>query len=113
MPYVEEEVKTFWGSIWGIEKQHNEDAEWLNDLEESDGNMSQQESFQLDQQKIKKQLSKLPRWKTCGSVELHGYWLKTFDSVHERISKHFHDCMDTEVPKWMATEERFLLSNMS
>ena len=27
-----EESKRFWGNIWSIEKEHNQDAEWLKDL---------------------------------------------------------------------------------
>ena len=42
---VAEESKTFWSSILGIEKKHNKDAEWFKDLEESYGNIPQQESF--------------------------------------------------------------------
>ena len=106
-----EESKTFWSSIWAIEKKHNEDAEWLKDLEESYGNIPQQESFQIDQERIKKQLSKLPKLKACGPDKVHWYWLKTFDSIHERMSKHLQDCVDTgEVPNWMV--ERLLSSKM-
>ena len=48
-----EESKTFWSNIWGVEKKHNEDAEWLKDLEGNYRNIPQQESFQIDQEKIK------------------------------------------------------------
>ena len=96
-----EESKTFWSNIWGIEKKHNEDAEWLKDVEESYRNIPQ-ESFQINQGKIKKQLSKLPNWKACGPDKVHGYWLKIFNSVHERMPKHLQHCIDTgEVPNWM------------
>ena len=27
-----EESKRFWGNIWSIEKEHNQEAEWLKDL---------------------------------------------------------------------------------
>ena len=106
-----DESKTFWSSIWAIEKKHNEDAEWLKDREESYGNIPQQESFQIDQERIKKQLSKLPKWKACGPDKVHGYWMKIFDGIHERMSKHLQDCVDTgEVPNWMV--ERLLSSKM-
>ena len=105
-----EESKTFWSSIWGIEKKHNEDAEWLKDLEESYGNIPQQESFQIGQERIKNQLSKLPKWKACGPDKVHGYLLKIFESIHERMSKHLQDCVDTgEVPNWMVTGRTALI----
>ena len=27
-----EECTKFWGNIWGVRKEHNREAEWLNDL---------------------------------------------------------------------------------
>ena len=67
-------------------------------------------SVQIDQEKVQKQLSKLPKWKACGPDKVHGYWLKTFDSVHGRVSKHFQDCVDTgEVPNWMVTGRTTLI----
>ena len=67
-------------------------------------------SIQIDQKRIKKQLSKLPKWKACGPDKVHGYWLKIFDSIHERMSEHLQDCVDTgEVPNWVVTGRTALI----
>ena len=41
---------------------------------------------------------------------MHGYLLKIFESIHERMSKHLQDCVDTgEVPNWMVTGRTALI----
>ena len=47
-----------------------------------------QEFYQIDVKKVKKQLRKVPNWKAPGPDQVHGYWLKNFSSLHERIAQH-------------------------
>ena len=32
-----EESRTFWSDIWSVEKEHNKEVKWLNDLKEKNG----------------------------------------------------------------------------
>ena len=56
---------------------------------------------------IKKQLRKMPNWKNPGPDGMHGYWLKKFTALHEKIATHLNECLRS-VPEWL-TEGRTVL----
>ena len=57
-----EESRTFWSGIWSVEKEHNKEAKWLNDLKEEMMKLEQQ-NVVINEDKVKKQCSKMPNWK--------------------------------------------------
>ena len=57
------EAMTFWGGLWDQPGEHNRQAEWLADVKDELKNVQQQEGFQIDVKKVKKQLRKVPNWK--------------------------------------------------
>ena len=69
-------ARTFWGGLWYQPGEHNRRAEWLADVKDELKNVQQQEGFQIDVKKVKKQLRKVPNWKAPGPDQVHGYWLK-------------------------------------
>ena len=52
------EARTFWGGLW-------DQPEWLADVKDELKNV-QREGFQIDVNKVKKQLRKVPNWKAPG-----------------------------------------------
>ena len=60
-----EESRTFWSGIWSVEKEHNKEAKWLNDLKEEMMKLEQQ-NVVINEDKVKKQCSKMPNWKAPG-----------------------------------------------
>ena len=87
------EARTFWGGLWDQPGEHNRQAEWLADVKDGLKNVQQQEGFQIDVKKEKKQLRKVPNWKAPGPDQVHGYWLKNFSSLHERIAQQLQECL--------------------
>ena len=57
-----EESRTFWSEIWSVEKEHNKEAKWLSDLKEEIVKLEQQ-NVVINEDKVKKQCSKMPNWK--------------------------------------------------
>ena len=93
---------------WDQPGEHNRQAEWFADVKDELKNV-QQEGFQIDVKKVKKQLRKVPNWKAPGPDQVHGYWLKNFSSLHERIAQQLQECLvRVNVPTWM-TEARTVL----
>ena len=71
----------FWKDIWGNEKHHNKNAEWLNDLRvEQQG--EQQENIEITENLIRQQCKKIPNWKAPGPDGVQGYWIKKLTSLH-------------------------------
>ena len=48
--------------------------------------VSPQEGFQITLDKVVKQLWRVKNWKVPGHDAIHGYWLKSFTSIHSRLA---------------------------
>ena len=71
-----EESRELWNEIWGKNVKHNENAEWLKELERNLNNVEKQENVKITAASLKKQLKKMASWKSPGPDGPHGYWLK-------------------------------------
>ena len=47
----------------------------------------------IDQEKIRKPLSKIHNWKASGPDMVQGLWLKNFKSVHTRLADQLNRCL--------------------
>ena len=99
-----EESRNYWNNIWGVQKEHEKDAEWLHDLKNGleTGNKSQ-ENFCITREMVKTQVKKVPNWKAPGRDGVQGFWLKKFDSLHSRITDQLNDIVNgvDSLPQWM------------
>ena len=66
--------------------KHNAEAEWLQYLKNKLGDLEKVREVKISSPMIKKQLRKMPNWKSAGLFGMQGYWLKTFAELHERIA---------------------------
>ena len=94
----------FWKDIWGNEKHHNTNAEWLNDLREKQQG-EQQENIVITENLIRQQCKKIPNWKAPGPDGVQGYWIKKLTSLHDRIASQMDDMINNRipVPSWMTS----------
>ena len=52
----------------------------------------------------------MPNWKSPGPDLVHGYWLKTFSSLHERVRLQLKECFDSGfAPSWLTRGRTSLL----
>ncbi|XP_047475423.1 uncharacterized protein LOC125029527 [Penaeus chinensis] len=104
-----EETREFWSGIWEKDVRHNESADWIQVVaEEMQGN--RQQDIQITATKVRKRIRKIANWKAPGPDGVHGYWIKGFVSLQERIASHLQDCITKgEVPDWMTTGRTVLL----
>ena len=77
-----EKSRTCWSKIWSAEKEHNKEAKWLIDLNKEIVN-SKQQNVGINEDKVKKQCSKMPNWKAPGYDGTQGFWIKRLDKMHE------------------------------
>ncbi len=97
-----EESKKFWSEIWSIEKGHNRQADWLQDLKREQNNVNMRE-MEITVEMVKKQSRKIPNWKAPGRDGVQGYWIKQLSSLHERIANQLNEiiCGANRLPEWM------------
>ena len=97
-----EESRKFWSEIWGIRKEHNRQAEWLNELKRRQNNVRMEEA-EITTETVKSQSRKILNWKTPGRDGVQGYWIKNLTSMHERIAIQLNEivCGVSRLPEWM------------
>ena len=97
-----EESKIFWSNIWSKEVEHQKDAEWLDVLRTEKKNVKQMDLI-IDEENVKKQLKKVPNWKSPGPDGVQGYWIKNLNTLHSRIANQLNDLIRNrrDVPEWM------------
>ena len=104
-----EESRRFWSNIWGTEKSHNKNAEWLKELR-AEQNEVKQGNIQIAAEMIPQQSRKIPNWRFPGLDGVQGYWLKNFPALHKRIATKIDDMINNgmDIPKWMTTGKMIL-----
>ena len=95
--------------IWSVEKEHNKEAKWLSDLKEEIVKLEQQ-NVVINEDKVKKQCSKMPNWKSLGHDGVQGFWIKRLNKMHERIATQLNEILEgtKEIPSWMTYERTVL-----
>ena len=96
------ESKQFWSNIWSKAVDHNIDAEWLETLREEKRDI-QQDHLVITEDHVKRQVKKMPNWKSPGPDGVQGYWLKKLSAFHSCIATQLNDMLNNgvEIPKWM------------
>ena len=87
-----EEWKQFRGNICSQSADEKKDAKWLQDLQ-SEVNVKEQEKIDITTGSLKKILRSIPNWKSPGPDLVHGFWLKNFSSLHERVRLQLKECL--------------------
>ena len=78
--------KKFWTSIWGTEKEFNEETEWLKLEEVLCEGLEQQEWEEIKEVELKEALRKAQKWKSPEIDKVPNFWLNTLDSIHGNIT---------------------------
>ena len=105
-----EECEKFWNGIWGCEKNHNQEADWLKGIEEELETKTKQIEVTITMAQLQKQMSKLSNWKAPGPDGVQGYWLKNFKSLRPMIAALLNEVVQTGmVPVWLTTGKTTLI----
>ena len=62
-----DESRKFWSEIWDNPVEHNDDAEWLREIETESKGLNKQDDVKITAQDVRKQTGKIPNWKAAGS----------------------------------------------
>ena len=96
------ESKSFWNGIWGVDKEHNWTADWLEKLK-GERDYDQQEAQEISEVMVKKQCKKIPNWKAPGWDGVQWFWIKRLDTMHGRIASQLNEILNgtARLPEWM------------
>ena len=104
------ELLEFCGSIRGERKEHQKDAEWLENIKRDFEYKEVQKKVEITPEKIKKILRKMPNWKAPGPDFVQGFWLKGFKSIQERLKRNWQKCLENgNMLLWMTKGRTILM----
>ena len=104
-----EESTRFWSNIWGKLVKHQENSEWLRNVEKQLTGLGVQDNIHIEVTKLKKQVRKMPNWKNPGPDGVQGYWIKNLSNLHGNLALQLNRCLqENNVPSWMVTGNTLL-----
>ena len=73
-------------------------------MEEELTGLGVQDNIHIEVTKLKKQVRKIPNWKSPGPDGVQGYWIKNLSNLHGNIALQLDRCLqENNVPSWMVT----------
>ena len=68
-----------------------------------------QDNIHIETKKVRKQIRKMPNWKSPGPDGVQGYWIKNLGNLHNSIALQLDRCLqENNLPKWMVTGKTLL-----
>ena len=106
-----EPTATFWKGIWEKDVKHNDEAEWIKEVDSEVERMStKQNDLTITTEMLRKQSKKLSNWKSPGPDGVQGYWIKHLTTLHERLAALFNDGLSSgNVPNWLTKGKTVLI----
>lgn len=106
-----DELESFWGGIWNVNKQHNCDAVWLNELQNEYCTNVSPKKYDITSEILLTVVEKLPNGKSPGRDLIVGYWYRKLTFYRSALVKLFKKTMDAEldVPDWLAVARTTLV----
>ena len=68
-----EDSRRFWSDKWDRAVAHRETTDWLRRVENELGELTIQDDIQTEIKKVRKQIRKMPNWKSPGRDGVQGY----------------------------------------
>lgn len=106
-----DQIRTYWSSLWTQSAEYNRDANWLRD-EANEANMvTPMEEPEINVTLIKQVLANAHNWKSPGSDNVHNFWYKKLTSLHSLFAKYIGDFIKNpeNVPLFLTEGKTYLL----
>ena len=110
-PPTLDEVEEFWANIWENDKTHNENAEWIKRLEDTQKELESQSWVAINAQEVTSATNKTNNWKSPGKDKVPNFWLKYLESLHEDMAREYTKIIENpaEMPEWLTDGLTILL----
>ena len=88
---------------------HRGSTDWLRRVENELGELTLKDDIYIEIKKVRKQIRKMPNWKSPGPDGVQGYWIKNLSNLHNSIALQLNRCLqENNLPKWMVTGKTLL-----
>ena len=104
-----EESRHFWSDVWEQPVTHRENTDWLWKVENELGELTVQDDVHIEIKKVRKQIRKMPYWKSPGPDGVQGYWIKNLSNLHNSVALQLERCLqENNLPKRIVTGKTLL-----
>ena len=79
--------------LWGINKVHNKDAEWISNIKSELLDLDREQDIIIFKKDLKKMLQNFPHWDDPGTFVLLGHWIKALKSLYGQFLNFLNLCM--------------------
>ena len=88
----------FWSDIRSQEHEHNDNAEWLEEVkDEFQNKVRAMEDIEITLEDVVKRIRGMSSWKAPGPDGVQGYWFKTIDCLHKPIVQALQQSLREEI----------------
>ena len=88
---------------------HRGSTDLLRRVENELGELTLKDDIHIEIKKVRKQIRKMPNWKSPGPDGVQGYWIKNLSNLHNSIALQLDRCLqENNLPKWMVTGKTLL-----
>ena len=88
-----EASRRFWSDIRDQAVTHRENTDWLKKVENELGELTVQDDIHSEIKEARKQIRKMPNWKSSGSDGVQRYWIKNLSNLHNGIAPQLDRCL--------------------
>ena len=69
------DIERFWDTLWSEEKNFNENAEWIKNVQTDNAYIQEQHRSDISVEELQTALKKSHKWKSVGVNQVSNYWL--------------------------------------
>ena len=112
---TEENIRSFWGCIWGTNKEYNTDADWIKLLEKEYCKGANQKEYRVTLSIVNEILKRSANNKAPGRDLIVMYWIKKLTACHSYINTIMESLLvgQTQMPRWLSLTKTILLAKNS
>ena len=110
-----EALLNYWTDLWKKKESHNEEAEWLSDVENRWKDVSDMEFVNFTREDIEKVVRHVKNWKAAGIDGIHNFWYKKFYALHDILANIITDIVNNKqvLPKFVTKGITYMLPKNS
>ena len=111
-PPTEENIRSFWGGIWGTNKEYNTEADWIKLLEKEYCKGTNQKEYRITLPIVNEILKPSANNKAPGRDLIVMYWIKKLTACHSYINTIMESLLlgQTQMPRWLSLTKTILLA---
>ena len=108
---TKQQINDFWGSLWSIPVQPNNEAPWLEKLRQEYCVTTEQKDYEITDEILDKALTKVPNDKP-GRDLITGIWIKNMQSVRKMLKRNLRSVLNNhhDLPDQLVTAKTVLVS---